>query len=152
MSYDNGYITTYHFGASDSLAGIDFGAGSDTVRVLTPPTDGPDSTTPGSGKRGRVVGVTIGNVTETFVGTTTGGRVLVGSSGDTDLYYATVAATLSGSAPAVAGSVFLPDDGSQIDIPAGETAFTVTLQACVGGSITGIADVTLEILWFGPNR
>jgi len=151
MSYDNGYVRTYQIGAFGSTGGMDFGNTGDLTEIIAVPLDGPNSTTPGVGKRGRVVGVTICNVTETFVGTTSGGRVLVGSAGDTDAYYATVAATLSGSSPAVGASVFLPDDGSKVDIPAGETALTITCVDCVG-SPTGTADVVVEILWYGPAQ
>lgn len=152
MSYDNGYVKSYQIGAFGATGGMDFGDTGDLAEVIAVPKSGPNSTTPGVGLRGRVIGVTIVNVTETFVGTTSGGQVLVGSAADTNAYYQTVAATLSGSSPAVAGSVFLPDDGSKVDIPAGETLFTITCVDAVGGSITGIADVIVDIMWYGPGR
>ena len=62
----------------------DFGGGADTTTKVIGP----------AGKRGRVSSVWIDHVTETFVGTTTGGGVYVGKSGDTDAYFKSNLTTL----------------------------------------------------------
>jgi hypothetical protein len=145
-SYDNGRVTGYLFQA------VDFGGGSDLTEVIMPPKDGPDTTTAGSGRRGRVVGVSLFNISETFVGTTSGAAIQVGDGSDADLYFDTGNTTLAGSSPAINTGLWMPDDGSKVDIPAGETAVTITFVATVGGSVTGIADVLVEIEWFGPPQ
>jgi|GEM_PF-4337766 len=145
MSYDNGRVTSYLF------QGVDFGDTGDASEVIMPPKDGPNTTNPGAGRRGRVVGVSLFNISETFVGTTSGAAIQVGDGSDADLYFDSGNTTLAGSSPAVNTGLWLPDDGSKVDIPGGETAVTVTFVDAVGGSITGIADVLLEIEWFGAT-
>jgi len=117
---------------------VDFGDSVDVTEVISVP----------NGKFGRVAGAHVFNVTETFVGTTTGGAVLVGDGSDANLYYDSGTSLLSGSAPAVGGADWLPDTVASIEIPSSEDALTITLQACVGGTVTGICDVQVEIDWY----
>ena len=133
--YDKPDVYTYTFPAHD------FGTGSNITQVIAVPLDASSV-----GKRGRVQGVTIKRVTEDFVGTTTGGGVQVGDGSDADKYYDS--GTVLGATVDVAESVFLVDDGAQVDIEGGRTSITVTCVATVGGSITGIADVDIHIGWY----
>lgn len=138
MSYDNRQVVSYHF------AGIDFGAGANITRVLAVPTDGPNSTTPGVGCRGRVVGGTIHNITEDFAGSTSDAGVQVGDGSDADKYFDS--GLILDESVDIGESVNLKDDGAQVDIEAGRTSITVTFVVAVG-TPTGIADVTLNIAW-----
>lgn len=116
----------------------DFGGGADTTTKVIGP----------SGRRGRVKAVWIDHVTETFVGTTTGGGVYVGKSGDTDAYFKSDLTTLKGSAPAVGTPVNLADTlTGDNEIPA-DTEVHITCIATVGGSVTGIADANVLIEWY----
>jgi hypothetical protein len=152
--YDNADRTSYHF------AQVDFGAGADITRVIAVPLDGKNARIPGVGKRGRVVGATIHNVTEDFAGSTSDARVLVGTGAGDTTYFASLATTALGSVTDetldIGESVYLLDEGPltgsadgfrQVDIEAGRTSITVTFVVEVG-TPTGIADVTLDIDWY----
>jgi len=116
----------------------DFGGGADTTTKVIGP----------SGKRGRVKSVWIDHVTETFVGTTTGGGVYVGKSGDTNAYFESNLTSLKGSAPAVGTPINLADTlTGDLEIPA-DTEVHITCIATVGGTVTGIADANVQILWY----
>lgn len=141
MSYENGDLMTYTFPATD------FGA-SDVTKVIAVPPDGPNSASPGTGRRGRVVGATIREVTENFAGSTSDAGVRVGDGSDDDVYFDS--GLVLDENVDIGESVFLKDDGSQIDIPAGRSDVTVTMVASVG-TPTGIATVDLHVLWFGPD-
>ena len=140
-SYDKGFVISYPFVATD------FGA-SDATEVIAVPTNGPNSTSAGTGLRGRIMGVTIMEITEDFAGSTTDAGVQVGDGSDADVYYDS-GLVLDETAD-IGESVFLKDDGAQIDIEAGRTSVTVTFVASVG-SPTGIATAMVHILWFGPD-
>ena len=135
MSYDNPERMHYIIAAND------FGGGADTTQIVAGP----------AGKRGRVAYVHVYDVTETFVGTTTGGQVLVGLSGDTDAYFESDHTEMQGSAPAVAAALMLTNtldtSSKDIIIPA-DTAVHITCVATVGGTVTGIASVDVVIDWF----
>ena len=141
MSYDKPIALTYSFPATD------FGA-SDATEVIAVPTNGPSSAVPGVGLRGRIMGVTIREVTENFAGSSTDAGVQVGDGSDADLYYDS--GLVLDENVDIGESVFLKDDGSQVDIPAGESNITVTFVAATG-SPTGIATVDVHVLWFGPD-
>jgi hypothetical protein len=72
--------------------------------------------------------------------------VQVGDGSDADKYYDS--GLVLGATVDVAESVYLVDDGSQVDIEGGRSSVTVTCNATVGGSITGIADVDIHIGWY----
>jgi hypothetical protein len=132
MSYDQRERIQY------TIAANDFGGGADVTQAIKGP----------AGKRGKVAYAHIYDVTETFVGTTSGGQVLVGLSGDTNAYFETDDSLLAGSAPAVAAAVVLPTILTGYnEIPA-DTAVLITLVATVGGSVTGIASVDVMIDWY----
>jgi hypothetical protein len=132
MSYDNPTRMQYQIEAND------FGGGSDTTQVVSGP----------SGMKGIVRHVHIYDVTETFVGTTTGGQVLVGKSGDPNAYFESDHTQLQGSSPAVAESLMLNDTLTGYnEIPA-DTPVHITCVAAVGGSVTGIASVDVAIDWY----
>jgi len=133
MSYDVNFETRLY-----QVRANDFGGGADTTTKVIGP----------SGKTGRVKAVWIDHVTETFVGTTTGGGVYVGLSGDTDAYFKSNLTTLQGSAPAVGVPVNLADTLTGFnEIPADTTVY-ITCIATVGGAVTGIADVNVLIEWY----
>ena len=138
--YDNPVRSDYFH------AGVDFGAGADIEFVLAVPLSGRDSVIPGTRMRGRVVGVTIHNITEVFAGSTLDAGVQVGDGSDPDLYFED-GRTLDETVD-TAESVYLQDDGAGVDIPAGEAEITVTCQVATG-TPTGIADMTVHIDWFG---
>lgn len=136
--YDNPDRTSYHFNQ------VDFGA-SNVTRVLAVPLDGKNSANPGVGKRGRVVGATVHNVTEDFAGSSSDAGVRVGDGSDDDVYFDS--GLVLDETVDIGESVYLLDDGSQIDIEGGRSSITVTFVASVG-TPTGIADVTLDIDWY----
>ena len=135
MSYDNLESEKRLY----AVRANDFGGGTDTTTKVIGP----------AGKRGRVKSVWIDHVTETFVGTTTGGGVYVGKSGTTDAYFKSNLTALKGSAPAVGIPVNLADTLTTVDleIPA-DTEVYITCIATVGGTVTGIADANVLIHWY----
>ena len=100
-----------------------------------------------AGKFGRVRQAHFYNVTETFVGTTSGGQVLVGDGSDTNAYFDSGVTVAAGSVPAVAAALDIPDTVASLEIPA-DQALTVTLVECVGGTITGTCDTSITIDWY----
>ena len=144
MSYDgatNRRTLSLHFPS------VDFGTGADVTKVIqlpTVPTRDSGQTQKFNGAH--VVGAMISNVTEDFVGTTTGAGVRVGDGTDDDKYYDSgqvMAADVD-----IGEALFLADDGAAVDIASGAStvgSVTITWVMAVGGSITGIADVTLII-------
>ncbi len=136
-SYDNPQLMSVHFEQ------IDFGAGANTVRVLALPNDRRDTDDVGRFRGGRVVAALVHNITEDFVGSSSDAGVLVGTAGNTDLYFDT--GLVLDETVDVGESVWLVDDSGGIDIPESAIGFiTVTFTAGVG-SMTGIADVELYI-------
>ena len=132
MAYDDRTTRKY------TVVANDFGGGADTTTKVIGP----------AGMKGKVRGVVIDKVTETFVGTTTGGGVYVGLSGDTDAYFKSNLTTLKTSAPAVGIPTNLADTLTGYnEIPA-DTEVHITCIATVGGSVTGIADATVYIDWY----
>ena len=135
MSYDNPDRRAYDFGV------IDFGTGTDIVHTITVPVDA------GSvGRSGRVVALIVGEVTEDFVGTTTGGAVQVGDGTDADKYYDTglvLDATVDVADLAV---LDLADDGSKVDIEYNRSTVSVTFVSAVG-TPTGQAAVSVVVDW-----
>ena len=125
---------------------FDFGTGSDITRVIQLPTvPNKDSGSTQKFNGARVVGAIVSNITEDFAGSTTDSGIQVGDGSDADLYYDS-GLVLDETAD-IGESVFLPDDGAQIDIPSGAStagSVTVTFVAATG-SPTGIADVTLLV-------
>ena len=134
MSYDNFESEQRQY----VVIANDFGGGADTTTKVIGP----------AGKRGRVKSVWIDHVTETFVGTTTGGGVYVGKTGDTNAYFESNLTTLKGSAPAVGVPANLADTlTGDLEIPA-DTEVFITCIATVGGTVTGIADANVLIHWY----
>lgn len=132
MSYDHRERIQY------TIAANDFGATGTTTQIVAGPP----------GKKGRVAFVHVYDVTETFVGTTTGGQVQVGLSGDIDAYFKSNVTQLAGSAPAVAASVMVTDTLTGYpEIPA-DTPVHISCLCAVGGTITGIASVDVGIDWY----
>ncbi len=137
-SYDNPQLMSVHFAA------IDFGDSGNDVRVLALPDDARDTGDTGRFRGGRVVGALIHNITEDFLGDSSDAGILVGTAGNTDLYFET--GLVLDETVDVGESVWLVGDGTAIDIPESAAGFiTVTFIACVGGALTGIADVELYI-------
>lgn len=129
---------------------IDFGAGSNTTRVLAVPVRPEQAPAAGgivtSGQpAGRVVGARIHNVTEDFAGATSDAGVQVGDGTDADKYFDS--GLVLDETVDTGESVFLADDGSAVDIESERDTITVTFVAAVG-TPTGIADVDLILEWF----
>jgi len=134
MSYDNFESEQRQY----VVRANDFGGGADTTTKVIGP----------AGKRGRVKSVWIDHCTETFVGTTTGGGVYVGKTGDTNAYFESNLTALKGSAPAVGIPINLADTlTGDLEIPA-DTEVFITCIATVGGTVTGIADANVLIHWY----
>jgi hypothetical protein len=132
MAYDNPERIQY------SLAANDFGGGADTTQAIKGP----------GGKSGRVKHAHVYDVTETFVGTTTGSQVLVGLAGDTNAYFESDAALLTGAVPAVGAAVMLGNKLPGDPLIPPDTAVLITCVPTVGGAVTGIASVDVVIDWF----
>lgn len=132
--YDNPDRLSYLFKA------VDFGA-SDSTQTIQVPVTGTQ------GRAGRVVGVIISDVTEDFAGSTSDAGVQVGDGSDADKYYDSGLVLDETVDVADNATLWLADDGSQVDIELGRSTVTVTFVAAVG-TPTGIADVTVVIDWF----
>lgn len=132
-TYDKPFRTPIHF------AGIDFGAAANIARVIAVPVL-PNGRKPG----GRVVGGLIHNITEVFAGSTLDASVQVGDGSDADLYFQSQ--TLDEEVD-TGESVWLVDQGAQVNIENDRDSITVTFVASTG-TPTGIADVMLYIDWF----
>ncbi len=139
-SYDNSKLRSYTFPLRD------FGAGANTTEVIAPPLTGRDTGGAGTGARGRVRGYTIMAITEDFVGTTSSAGVSVGDGTTAGLYFND--GLPLDSTVDVGESLYVLDNGSAVDIPGGETSIKVTFTQGVGGTITGIGTVILDIEWF----
>ncbi len=123
----DGFTVTYIF------PGVDFGAGW-TSDIQTP-----------TGYRGKVVGVSLYDTTEAFVGTTSRGPVQIGiQGGDANAYAETEQPITLGVDAAEALQVH---EGVIGVIPAADDVL-VTGPINVGGSITGICTVTVTIQYF----
>jgi len=127
------------------------GGGAFTVTYILPAKDfgagwTEDINSP-AGFRGKVMAVTLYDVTEAFVGTTSTGPVQIGiQGGDADAYAISEEpnATLSIADGSEALSV---REGVVGTIPA-DDAILVTGLINVGGAITGIATVAVTIRYF----
>lgn len=125
-------VITYLFQAED------FGDTGNHVELIRGPL----------GSYGRVLGLDLFNISETFVGTTTGAGITVGDGSDANAYFDSGLLVLLGSSPAINTGIWMPDTVSTtIEIPANQE-LTVTFVDAVGGAITGIADVNLHIAWY----
>ena len=133
MSYDKPHRISYFF------ADVDFGTGADHTQAIPVPTDG------SQGRSGMVTDIVISDVTEDFVGTTTSAGVQVGNGTDADKYYDTGLPLDSTVDIADNASLWLIDDGSKVAIELTRSTLTVTFVQGVGGSITGIASVTVFV-------
>jgi hypothetical protein len=128
---------SYHFPS------VDFGGAADVTFGIKVPVGGILSSERNHGQPGLVRTVLIHNVTEIFNGVTTDPGVQVGDGVDPDAYYDTGLVINS----AVGSETEFPDDGAQIEIPAGRSDITVTCQVAVL-TPTGIGDVTIDIDWY----
>lgn len=126
MSYDIPRVITYSFPA------VDFGAGDSAAAIKAPL----------GYRNGRIVDVAV-NVTEVFNQVSTPGHVHIGTSGDADAYVD------MNMAAAAAGSVFNTQDDIDaiIDGDVDEVQLEVAFIAPVGGTPTGIGDVSIAIAW-----
>ncbi len=127
----DGFTVTYMFTVEDC------GGGSDWTQDIQAPT----------GYRGKVVAVTIIDVFEAFVGTTSTGPLDVGiQAGDQDAYAISeqVSATLSVADATEALSV---KEGVVGTIPSAKDLI-ITYNKNVGGSITGQATFLVTIKYF----
>ena len=132
--YDQPDVFTYYFKDHD------FGTGSNITSVIAVPLD-----SNGIGKAGRVIGVTIYDVTENFAGSTLDAGVQVGDGSDADKYYDS--GLVLDETVDTTESVYLVDDGAQVAIEAGRTSVTVTFNSATG-TPTGIACVAVHIGWY----
>jgi hypothetical protein len=135
MSYDKPHRMSYFFAA------VDFGTGADHTQAIPIPTDGTQ------GRSGRVTDIVVSDVTENFVGDTTDAGIQVGNGTDADKYYDTGLVLDETVDVSDNASLWLADDGSKVDIPLALSLLTVTFVQSVGGSITGIASVTVFVDW-----
>jgi hypothetical protein len=133
MSYDLPRHETLHF------AQVDFGGASSVTRVIAVPLD-----VNGIGMRGKVLGARVHNITENFAGTTDAG-VQVGDGSDADKYFDS--GLVLDENVDTGESVYLLDDGAQVDIEGGRATVTVTFVAATG-TPTGIADVDINVAWW----
>jgi hypothetical protein len=144
-SYGDRTLRSYTFAA------VDFGA-SDVTEVIAAPLAGRDSEYGAlPTQRGRVRGFHLFNVSEIFAGTTLMAGLEVGDGTDPDLYFASDTDVLSGATNtlAVDAALYVVDAGNAVDIP-GDAVGDITLTMKAGtGTPTGIADITVEIEWFG---
>lgn len=120
---------------------IDFGAGSNTTKTIEVPANGTQ------GRAGKVVGVILANVTEDFAGSSSDAGVQVGDGSDADKYFDSGLVLDETVDVADNATLWLEDDGSQVDIELGRSTVTVTCVASAGAP-TGIADVIVVIDWF----
>lgn len=114
----------------------DLGAGTKTFIFGTP-----------AGMRGKPLAVNVFNVTETFNSVTTASRVDIGDGSDADEF-----ALTDDFADGTTGQIFTSFDGS---LQVGDTEIiqpgdqvTVTGVAPTGGTPTGIATISVTMLYF----
>jgi hypothetical protein len=132
--YDNPERIQYTFGL------VDFGASNSTQTIPVPVRGS-------QGRAGRVVGVIISDVAEDFAGSTSDAGVQVGDGSDADKYFDTGLVLDETVDVADNATLWLEDDGAQVDIELGRSTLTVTFVAAVG-TPTGQSDVTVVVDWF----
>lgn len=116
-----------------------FKTGSDITQVIAIPT----------GMSGRVAGVLIYNITESFAGSTGDAGVRVGDGSDDNLYFDS--GLILDEAVDTTESIWLPDtDSATTEIPSDEDALTITLVSATG-TPAGIANVAVYIDWFDTS-
>ena len=129
MSYDNAEVRQYAF------RGIDFG-GSTVAHTIQVP----------NGRSGRVIGVTISNVSEDFAGSSSDAGVSVGDGTTVGKYFASGLVLDETVDIADLAILELEDTGSAVKIEDGRSTVTVTFTAAAG-TPTGTADATVVIAW-----
>ena len=134
MAYDSPDRLQYLFKA------IDFGASTSTQTIQVPVSGA-------QGRAGRVVGVILSDVSEDFAGSTTDAGVQVGDGTDADKYFDSGLVLDETVDINDNATLYLTDDGAQVDIELGRSTVTVTFVAAAG-TPTGIADVSVVIDWF----
>jgi hypothetical protein len=129
---------------------IDFGAGADVVKVVQVPKN----KFGGTGKRGRVRGVVISQVSEDFVGSTLDAGVAVGDGSDDNKYFDSGRVLDETVDIADLTTLLLENDDSDggvgedaVDIEAGRSTISVTCRVTTG-SPTGQAHATLIVDWY----
>lgn len=135
MAYDSPERITYPF------TGIDFGAASNSTQTIQVPANGTQ------GRSGRVVGILLSDVAEDFVGSTSDAGVQVGDGSDADKYFDTGLVLDETVDVADNATLWLVDDGAQVDIELGRSTVTVTFVVAEG-SEAGQANVDVVIDWF----
>lgn len=130
---------------------IDFGAGADVVKLIRTPKNKAG----GVGKRGRVRGVLISQVSEDFAGSTLDAGVEIGDGTDPNKYFDSGRLGLDESADVADGeTILLENDDAEggageavVDIEGGRSTVTVTNKVATG-TPTGQAHVTVIIDWY----
>lgn len=131
ISGENGFVETIY------LQEVDFGEAAENFFIAGQP-----------GFRGRVLHVSLYDITETFATTDTAGRIHVGTTTADDVasdvdYYFTGDGNVDGAAAATGNS--LPGTFNRY-IPAG-TGFNIHKTLAVDSSLAGIAKVSVTIAW-----
>lgn len=127
------YLSTYNLGV------VDYGAGDVAFELQSP-----------ASRRGKVIAVNVFQVTEVFSTTTTQASVEIGDGSDQDGY----CYTDDFGALAVANAdVFTSYDGSLVEGALGaiipeNVEFVVTTVAPTGGTPTGIAMTSVDVMYF----
>ncbi len=135
--YDNAQRMSIHF------KDINFGGDANVVRVIALPLNNRDTGAVGRFNAGRVVGALIHDITEDFTGDVSDAGIIVGTAGNTDLYFET--GLVLDETVDIGESVWLVDNGDGIDIPV-SAAGMITVTFIAGATTeTGIAAVELFI-------
>lgn len=95
-----------------------------------------------TGYKGKVMGVAIYGITETFNATTTPARVDVGNAADSDAYY------VGGTIGLAAAATPAHPEGSFRDFIPGGSTFIVKGVAPTGGTPAGRSRCAVTIAWF----
>jgi hypothetical protein len=126
------YTATYK-----ALAAVDFGAGDSTPIIFGTPAN----------LRALILAVDVYNVSETFNSVTTAARVEVGDGANADEFVLT-----SDFEDGTDGQSFTTFDGTIVtgvqQIVEPDDQVTVTCVAPTGGTPTGIAEVSVTVLYF----
>ncbi len=139
-SYDNPQSMSIHFAA------INFGGDANITRVIALPLDNRDTGAVGRFNGARVKAALLHNITEDFTGDVSDAGILVGTAGNTDLYFET--GLVLDETVDIGESVWLVGDGTQIDIPVSAAGFITVTFVAGTTTETGIADVELYFdLW-----
>jgi len=128
--YDNPLVVTYTFNP------VDFGAGTYAGSIKAP----------AGYTAGRIVDVGVTEITETFAGDATSGKVLLGTADDADAF-----ALLDITDGTAATDTFNTQDDADaiIDKYVTDTQIELTTIQCVDGSAAaGIASPFVVIAWF----